>query len=136
MRKGRKQHHLAEIGTLLRTIDARTATGDTVADVCHELGISAATYYLWRRDYGGMTSRQLEHLEKLNQTVAQLTKDVRHLTLDNAILKETLRLMGPLTATRKRRIIRLVQERLRISERRAHAALSQSRDAQRCEPPS
>ena len=136
MRKGRKQHHLAEIGTILRTIDARTAAGDTVADVCHELGISAATYYLWRRDYGGMTSRQLEHLDKLNQTIAQLAKDVRHLTLDNAILKETLRLMGPLTATQKRRIVRLLQERLRVSQRRACAALSELRDTPRCEPSS
>ena len=136
MRKGRKQHHLVEIGTILRTIDTRTAAGDTVADVCHELGISAATYYLWRRDYGGMTSRQLEHLDKLNRTIAQLTKDLRHVSLDNAILKETLRLMGPLTSAQKRRITRLIQERLRISQRRVHAALSEARDPQDCEPSS
>ncbi len=127
----RKQHTIQEIGELLRVAEARIDAGDTVVQACQALNISAATYYLWRRNYGHMTSHQLARFEEMDQTVAQLKKQVRRLSLDNAILQEALRITGGLTPAQKREIVQRVQERLNVSERCACAALSQPRCTQR-----
>ena len=127
----RKQHTLKQIDGILQTIETRIAAGDTVAGACQQSQISPATYYLWRKDYGGMTPHQLAQLEALEQTVTQQKRQIRQLSQDNAILKEALHVTGLLTPAQKREIVRLVQERLDVSERRACAALSQPRCTQR-----
>jgi putative transposase len=130
----RKQHTLREIDKILQTIEIRIATGDTVAQACQELQISPATYYLWRKDYGGLTPHQLDQFDALEQNVAELKRQVRQLSQDNAILKEALRVTGSLTPAQKRDIVRVIQERLDVSERRACTALSQPRCTQRYKP--
>ena len=130
----RTKHTLKQICEILHTADARIAAGATVAQVCQELDISAATYYLWRKMYGHMTPHQIEQFEALRRRSAALAKQVRELSLDNAILKEALDVINSLTPDRKREIIRHVQAKLQVSERRACAALSQPRCTQRYKP--
>jgi putative transposase len=129
----RKKHTVRQIKEILQTVDTRIAAGDTVAQVCQELDISAATYYLWRKAYGQMTLHQLERFQALHQRNAQLEREIRALSWDNAILKEAL-CVSTLTPAQKRDIIRHVRATLQVSERQACAALSQPRCTQRYKP--
>ena len=68
-----------QIATALRQIDA----GAPVLEVTRKLGISEATYYNWRKKYGGL----MKQLEDENRKLKQLVAD---LTLDKVILQEVL----------------------------------------------
>jgi len=48
----RKYHTAEQIVGKLRQADAVIASGGTLEAVCKQLGISDATYYNWRRQYG------------------------------------------------------------------------------------
>ena len=87
----RKLHTPEQIVNNLRQADARIASGSTLEQVCKELGISDATYYNWRRQYGQMKLDQVKRLKSLEKQNARLKKLVAELSLDKAILEETLR---------------------------------------------
>ena len=56
-------------------------------EVCRKYGISDATFYTWRRKFGGMEvseARRLRSLEEENRRLKHLVAD---LSLDNQILK-------------------------------------------------
>lgn len=60
--------------------------GKTVEQICREHGVSDATCYKWRKEYGGMDqARRLKELEAEN---ARLKRVVADLSLDNQILKD------------------------------------------------
>ena len=86
----RKFHKPEQIVKKLREADAAIASGNTVEQVCKQLGISDATYYNWRKQYGQMKLDQVKQLKALKNENTQLKKLVADLSLDNAILKETL----------------------------------------------
>ena len=86
----RKYHTAEQIVSKLREADACLASGGTLEQVCKQLGISDATYYNWRRQYGQMKLDQVKHLKGLQKENARLKKLVADLSLDNAVLKETL----------------------------------------------
>ena len=50
----RKRHSDEDILKLLREIELRLSAGDDVATACRGVGISDATYYNWRKRFGGM----------------------------------------------------------------------------------
>ncbi len=56
--------------------------------VCRQLGISDATYYKWRKVYGGLKVDQARRLKELERENARLKRAVADLTLDKLILKE------------------------------------------------
>lgn len=65
--------------------------GGSAADVYRRYGISAHTFYRWRRKYGGMDvseARRLKDLERRNKRLKQLLAEQ---VLDNQALKEMLR---------------------------------------------
>jgi putative transposase len=69
---------------ILKLVDA----GQKVGDVCRAHGISDATYYRWKAQYGGLEVselRKLRHLEEENRKLKQIVAD---LTLDNRALKD------------------------------------------------
>jgi len=86
----RKYHRPEQIVKLLREAEAKLAQGQTVDEVCRQLGISDATYYNWRKQYGQMKLSQVKQLKAAQKQNAQLKKLVADLSLDNAILKEAL----------------------------------------------
>jgi putative transposase len=86
----RKFHSPEQIVKKLREADAAIASGSTVEQVCKQLAISDATYYNWRKQYGQMKLGQVKQLKQLKNENTQLKKLVADLSLDNAILKETL----------------------------------------------
>jgi len=87
----RKYHTAKQIVNKLRQADTVIASGGTLEQVCKQLGISDATYYNWRRQYGQMKLNQVKHLKSLQKENAQLKKLVAELSLDNSVLKEALR---------------------------------------------
>jgi putative transposase len=86
----RKYHRPEQIVKKLREADAAIASGSTVEQVCRQLGISDATYYNWRKQYGQMKLDQVKQLKALQKENARLKKLVADQVLDNAILKEAL----------------------------------------------
>ncbi len=62
-----------------------------MAEVIRKLGVSEQTYYRWRKEYGGMGIEQTKRLKELERENARLKKLVADLSLDNAILKETVK---------------------------------------------
>lgn len=91
----RKRHSDEDILKLLREIELKLTTGDDVASACRSVGISAATYYTWRRRFGGMNRSQLSEMKSLEKQNARLKKIVAELELDKLILKESLNHLKP-----------------------------------------
>jgi putative transposase len=60
-------------------------TGTAVAEVCRKLGISEATFYCWKKKYGGLDPAELRRLRQLEEENAQLKRIVADLTLDKQI---------------------------------------------------
>ncbi len=73
----RKYHTAEQIVNKLRQTNAVIASGGTLEQVCKQLGISDATYYNWRRQYGQMKLNQVKQLKCLQKENAQLKKLVR-----------------------------------------------------------
>jgi len=86
----RKYRKPEQIVKLLRDAQAKLADGLTVEAVCKQLGISDATYYNWRKQYGQMDLSQVKQFKTLQKENTQLKNLVADLSLDNAILKEAL----------------------------------------------
>jgi len=86
----RKIHKPEQIVKKLREADAAIASGSTVEQVCRQLGISDATYYNWRKQYGQMKLDQVKQLKALQKENARLKELVADQALDNVILKEAL----------------------------------------------
>ena len=50
----RKRHTAERIIGLLRQAEVALAQGRTVGEICLELGVSEASFYRWRAEYGGL----------------------------------------------------------------------------------
>jgi len=59
-----------------------------VAAVCKLLGITDATYFRWRKEYGGIKVDQAKRLKALEQENARLKRLLADAELDKAILRE------------------------------------------------
>jgi transposase-like protein len=91
----RKRHSDEDVVKLLREIELQLAAGDDVASACRSVGISDATYYNWRKKFGGMGRSQLSEMKNLEKENARLKKIVAELELDKLILKESLNHLKP-----------------------------------------
>jgi putative transposase len=70
----------------------RQAEGGTpVADVCRQLGVSEASFYLWKKKYAKMGLTEIRELRQLRDENARLKRLVADLTLDKHILGEVVR---------------------------------------------
>jgi len=77
-------HTEEQIVAVLRQVEA----GARVDDVCRKIGISQATYYLWKRKYTGVGVSELRELRQLRDEVGRLKRLVADLCLDRQILQE------------------------------------------------
>jgi len=48
--------------------------GRKVDEICRELGVSTATFYTWRKKYGGMEASHLKRLKELEAENARLKR--------------------------------------------------------------
>ena len=65
--------------------------GTPVAEVCRKAGISDATFYNWRKRYGGMIPSEVKRMRQLEDENNRLKKIVADLTLDKAMLQDVVR---------------------------------------------
>jgi len=75
----------------LREAEVLLSQGSSVSEASRKLGITDQTYYRWRKEFGGMRVDQAKGLKELETENGRLKKLVADLSLDNAILKESLR---------------------------------------------
>ena len=64
--------------------------GINVADLCRKHGISDATYYNWKVEFGGMTVSEAQRLKALESEHSKLKRLLAESLLDNAALKDVV----------------------------------------------
>lgn len=64
--------------------------GTPVEEVCRKLGISDATFYNWRKKFGGLAPSEVRRLKQLEEENAKLKRLVADLSLDKAMLQDVL----------------------------------------------
>ena len=76
-----------QIAFILRQAEEGTA----VAEVCRKAGISEATYYNWRKKYGGLMPSEMKRLKQLEEENGRLKQLVADLSLDKEMLQDVIR---------------------------------------------
>ena len=76
-----------QIAYTLRLAEA----GTPVADVCRQMGISEATFYIWKKKYAQLGVAEVRQLRQLTEENARLKRLVADLTLDKQILQEVIK---------------------------------------------
>ena len=76
----------AQIAFVLKQAEAGTPIGE----VCRKAGISDATFYNWRKRYGGLMPSEVKRLRQLEEENAKLKRIVADLSLDKAMLQDVL----------------------------------------------
>jgi transposase-like protein len=84
-------HTTEQIINKLREADALLGSGQTVAVICKQLGVSQHAYYRWRSKYGNMKMDEARRLKELGRENQQLKRLVADQALDLSILKEVAR---------------------------------------------
>jgi len=70
----------------------RQADGGTpVGGVCRQLGVSEATFYVWKKQYDELWLSELREIRQLRDANTWLKRLVTDLTLDKHILSEVLK---------------------------------------------
>lgn len=66
-------------------------TGTRVEEVCRKMGISEATFYNWKKKFGGMGVTELRRLRQLEEENQRLKRLVADLSLDKEMLQEVIK---------------------------------------------
>ena len=64
--------------------------GTPVEEVCRKMGISDATFYNWRKKYGGLGPSELRRLKQLEEENSKLKRMFANLSLENEALKDVI----------------------------------------------
>lgn len=65
-------------------------SGTTVEEICRKMGISQATFYAWRKKFGGLGVAELRRLRQLEEENRKLKQLVADLSLDKVMLQDVL----------------------------------------------
>ncbi len=65
-------------------------TGTKVSEVCRKIGVAEATFYNWKKKYGGLGVSELRRLKQLEEENRQLKKLVADLSLDKQMLQDVI----------------------------------------------
>jgi putative transposase len=76
-----------QIAFVLRQAEEGTA----VAEVCRKAGVSEATYYVWRKKFGGLMPSEMRRLKQLEEENGKLKRIVADLALDKEMLQDVIR---------------------------------------------
>lgn len=79
-----------QIAFALRQVESGTPVGD----VCRQVGVSEATWYLWKKKFAHLGVSEVRRLRQLEDENNRLKRLVADLTLDKHILAEALRKKG------------------------------------------
>jgi len=75
-----------QISRALREVEP----GIPVADLCRKVGISEATFYVWKKKCGELSTSELRKMRQLDEENARLKRLVADLTLDKVMLQDLL----------------------------------------------
>lgn len=64
--------------------------GTAVPEVCRKMGVSEATFYNWKKKFGGLGPSELRRLRQLEEECNRLKRLVADLSLDKAMLQDVL----------------------------------------------
>ena len=84
MRKSRFTER--QIVTILKQAEA----GVPIADLVRKFGISEATFYRWRKQFGRLEASEVRQLKQLQDENRRLKSLVADLSLDKQILQDVL----------------------------------------------
>jgi len=65
-------------------------SGTVVGEVCRKMGVSEATFYNWKKKYGGLGVTELRRLKQLEDENTRLKRMVADLSLDKQMLQEVI----------------------------------------------
>jgi len=77
-----------QVVSKLRQIEVLMGEGKSLRQALRGGGITDATYYRWRKEYGGLKGDQAKRFKELERENARLKKLVADLSLEKAILKD------------------------------------------------
>ena len=77
----------AQIAFVLRQAEE----GTEVEEVCRKAGISEATFYNWRKKYGGLMPSEMKRLRQLEEENTRLKRIVADLSLDKEMLQDVIK---------------------------------------------
>ncbi len=77
----------SQIAFVLRQGDEGTA----VAEICRKAGISPATYFNWKKKFGGLLPSEVKRLRQLEEENSRLKRIVADLSLDKEMLQDVIR---------------------------------------------
>ena len=60
--------------------------GTSVGEVCRKAGISEASFYNWRKKYGGLMPSEMKRLKQLDEKNRRLKNLIADLSLDKEML--------------------------------------------------
>ena len=76
-----------QIAYALRQVEG----GTPVADVCRQIGVSEATFYVWKRQYAHLGVAEVRRMRQLEDENKRLKALVADLSLDKQMRTEALR---------------------------------------------
>jgi putative transposase len=91
--------------------------GTPVEEVCRKMGISQATFFRWKKVYGGLPPSEVRKLKQLQEENTRLRKLIADLTLRKEMLAEVIK--KDMSSSRDREMIDFVRTCFRVSIRRA-----------------
>lgn len=77
-----KKHSAEEIVGKLDRVRASIGCGTPLSQAITDVGVSEATYFRWRAQYGDLDSSQVSELKRLEVENARLRRAFRELALD------------------------------------------------------
>jgi putative transposase len=77
----------AQVAFVLRQAEE----GTKVEEVCRKAGISPATFYAWKKKYGGLMPSEMKRLRQLEEENGRLKRIVADLSLDKEMLQDVIK---------------------------------------------
>jgi putative transposase len=65
--------------------------GKKAVDQQREMGVSASTWYIWKRKYGGLEVNEVRRLKELEQENNKLKRMVANLMLEKEAIEDVLK---------------------------------------------
>ena len=65
--------------------------GVKVEEICRKMGVSEATFYNWKKKYGGLGITELPELRQLKEENVRLRQMVADLSLDKQTLQDVIK---------------------------------------------
>lgn len=79
---------------IIKIIEQAEKNEQSVATICREHGISEATFYRWRKSYGGMSASEVQRLKELEKENSRLKRLLAERVLEIDLLKELIQKKG------------------------------------------